>query len=68
MTLVSRITFSTILLVLGLIQACVLNAQIPQNIRVEGEPADDWVSVLATFIIVVVLLSALLYFRFKRKK
>lgn len=68
MTLVSRITFSTILLVLGLIQAFVLNAQIPQNIKVEGEPADDWVSVLATFIIVVVLLSALLYFRFKRKK
>lgn len=67
MTFISRIQFSKILFFPALFYTYVLNAQIPQNIKVEGEPADDWVSVLATFIIVVVLLSALLYVRLKRK-
>lgn len=67
MTFISQIRFSIILFLLALFQTYAVNAQIPQNIKVDGEPADDWVSVLATFIIVVVLLLALLYFRLKRK-
>ncbi len=43
-------------------------AQIPQDIRVQGDPEDSWVTVLIIFGIVIALMALLVYFRYNKKK
>ncbi|TVR39090.1 MAG: hypothetical protein EA392_07785 [Cryomorphaceae bacterium] len=43
-------------------------AQIPQDIRVQGDPEDSWLTVLIIFGIVIALMALLVYFRYNKKK